>query len=244
MKATVKLPITSGDKILVKTGDKVGPGTILAETKPVGLEQTIFLSQLLHVNPSMIHRYLKKGVGENAELGDLLAEKKGLFSTSRVKSPTSGKISQIDLKKGTLTFLTRSTEKTRGLTLPVLGKITHIDKDYIEVEIEGKILEAHKGYGQEALGSLIYLTAKTVGVFDVDKDVNESESVVLANAISEEAVVKLEVMGVVGFIIQKSADFTALPWLQVDEETFETLTTHVDKKVWLRPEKKQIVIIE
>src|SRR3989338_8486968 len=108
MKTTIKLPISSSSKILVNIGDNIGPDTTLAETEIAASEKTIQLAYLLHVNASHIAKYLKKNLGDSIKSGEILAEKKGLFSSSKINSPHDGKIKEIDLKKGTLTLFSYS----------------------------------------------------------------------------------------------------------------------------------------
>lgn len=243
MKTTIKLPIFSSSKILVNVGDKIGPDTTLAETEVAASEKIIQLAYLLHVNASHIAKYLKKNLGDSIKSGEILAEKKGFFSSSKINSPTDGKIKEIDLKKGTLTlFVYSASSDIAKTTAPFSGKVTGIGKGYIEMEINGRLFKAIKGEGKIVSGKLVHLSSDTVGILEVDKDVDHS--ILMARSVTESAVVKLEVLGSKGFIFQKSPQEINSPWVEVNEDTYTALTEFVSKTVWLRPEERQIVIIE
>ena len=243
MKTTIKLPISSSSKILVNIGDNIGPDTTLAETEIAASEKTIQLAYLLHVNASHIAKYLKKNLGDSIKSGEILAEKKGLFSSSKINSPHDGKIKEIDLKKGTLTLFSYSASSDiTKTTVPFSGRVTGIGKGYVEIEINGRFFRAIKGEGKNVSGKLVHLSSDKVGILEVDKDVDDS--ILMARSFTEEAVVKLEVLGSNGFILQKKTGDMTLPWVQVDEETFTALAGYTNKKVWLRPEERQIVILE
>ena len=63
-------------------------------------------------------------------------------------------------------------------------------------------------------------------------------------AISEDVIVKLDVLGVRGLIIQKDGKNFAMPWIQIDDGIFQKLSRHHGKKIWLRPEEREVIIIE
>lgn len=158
MKTTVTLPILPPAKYLVTVGEKVTSKSMIAETVEDEEESIIAISELLHINPRNISKYLKKNIGEEVEAGDLLAEKTSLLTSSSIKSPAKGKIKNIDLAYGTMTLVTHSLiSKKRKIYSPVNGKVTHIDKNGISLEVEGHQLKAVKGKGREVLGEICYI---------------------------------------------------------------------------------------
>ena len=246
MKTIIRLPIPSQAKVLVEIGDKISLKTCLVEADLRSGEEIIPLASLLHISPSRIPQYLKKAIGEEVQNGDLLAEKRSLFISSAVKSPLKGKIKEIDLKMGTLTLvytdLSGITEKRRRISSPVAGKISAIDKNGIDIEVEGHVLRAIKGEGEEVTGDLDYISGSETDIFDIDSEVNEK--IVFCRGLPEEGVVKLEVLGAAGCIIQKAGNNLSLPWVEVNEEVAKKLGSYQGKKIWLRPKEKEIVVLE
>ncbi len=241
MKTTVKLPIPSGARILVNSGDKISDKTLLIETYLEQEEKIIPLAEILQIPPGNIPKFLKKAIGAQVKKGDLLAEKKSLLVSFRLESPESGKIKEIDLKNGTMILLTGNTSMSRKkVTSPFGGKITAVGKNYLDLEIEGQSYIASKGGGSEAFGELFF--EKDLQFHDIDCQIEGK--IMLCQSLSEEMMVKLEVLEAAGCIVQKANLNFTLPWIQVDEDTFEKLSQKKGKIVWLRPEEKEIIILE
>jgi hypothetical protein len=149
------------------------------------------------------------------------------------------------LKKGTLTIAAKSVSDLAGkerIEVPVDGKVVKATEKSIELEIEGHIYRGEKGAGEESIGKLHFLSKEKVGFFDIDADVEEC--IVMTYAISEDVIVKLDVLGVRGLIIQKDGKNFAMPWIQIDDGIFQKLSRHHGKKIWLRPEEREVIIIE
>lgn len=240
MKAIVHLPISKSTKLLVDVGEKITSNTTIAEEAVREKEEIISVAKILHVKPVNISKYFKKRVGEYIKKGEVLAEKKSLFSSCVLKSPISAKLAGMDLKKGTLTLLRDLKDCARKVTSPFPGKVKSITKTYIEVEMEGEVYNAYKGGGREAVGKLYYLESDKLSVLDITLDVDGC--IIACRSITEAALVKLEVLGAVGLILLKlPQEYTSITWVQVSEEVFKKLSLQVDKSIWLRPSQRQIV---
>jgi len=240
MKTTIKLPISPDAKILVEVGDKINRNTALATGGSDKSENLIHLSRLLHVDPARIVKYLRKRIGEEVTSGDLLAQKKGFFSLHTVTSPIAGKISSIDLKKGTLTIA--GSDDSTDFVSPTAGYVVRIEQSHIEVEIEGQVFKGGRGQGDDSFGNLVAITGEDIGILDIACDVDDS--IVLAHSLKKEAIVKLEVMGAVGLVLLKPLKESTLAWVQVDEEVFKKIQDKNSGFGWLRPKEKQLVVIE
>ena len=105
MSTIITLPISPSAKILVGVGERISSKTILAKFSQAHEAETIHLAKLLSVGNSKISQYLKKKIGEKITAGEVIAQKKGFFSSTVVKSPISGKLVDLDLSKGTLNLL-------------------------------------------------------------------------------------------------------------------------------------------
>lgn len=242
MKTKIRLPIPSDAKILVEVKSEVNPKTVLAETDSEKREKMINLAYLLHVKPNEIAKYLMVRVGQEMTAGQMIAQKRSILSSVCVKSPSTGSIREIDLKTGMVTFIETVTFDARKITLPVFGKVMKIDKDSLEIEFEGKVLEGVKGEGEAILGKLLFFPQEKIGLFDVKGDIEKG--IIYCQDTTPEVVIKLEVLGAKGLICKKVMKEISFPWLQIEEETEKKLKEADGKLVWLRPKEKEIVILE
>jgi len=241
MKTTIKLPVPTGARILVNCGDKISDKTVLIESFLEQEEKIIPLAEILQIPPGNIPKFLKKAIGAQVKKGDLLAEKKNFLVSFRLESPDDGKIKEIDLKNGTMILLTGNASVSRKkITSPLGGKITAVGKNYLDLEIEGQSYPGLKGGGNEAVGELYF--EKDLKFHDIDCQIEDK--IIFCQSMSEEMMVKLEVLEAAGCIIQKANVNFTLPWIQVDENVTEKLSREKGKTVWLRPEEKEIIILE
>lgn len=240
MKTTIKLPLSPNAKVIVEVGDKIERNTKLATGVSESGENLIHLARLLHVDSTSIPKYLRKRIGQIVSSGDLLAQKKGFFSLHTVTSPVVGKISEIDLKKGTLTIL--SSEDSTDFVSPTSGKVVKIDQNHIEIEIEGQVFKGTKGEGDDSYGNLVSIAGENIGILDISIDVDNC--IVLTHSLKKEAIVKLDVMGAAGLVLIQSLKESSLPWVQIDEEGFNKIEAKSSQYVWLRPKERQIVVID
>lgn len=240
MKTTIKLPLSPNAKVVVEVGDKIERNTKLATGVSDSGENLIHLARLLHVDSSSIPKYLRKRIGQEVSSGDLLAQKKGFFSLHTVTSPVVGKISEVDLKKGTLTIL--SSENSSDFVSPTSGKVVKIDQNHIDIEIEGQVFKGAKGEGEDSFGNLVSIAGENIGILDISIDVDDC--IVLAHSLKKEAVVKLDVMGAAGLVLLSSLKESSLAWVQVDQEAFKKIKDKISQYGWLRPKERQIVVID
>jgi len=242
MKTKLKLPVSSKYKCLVDTDENITPNTPLAEKSGNKEEKTIHLSQLLGVKNQHILKYLKKKVGDIVDMSEVIAEKKSIFSSIRVKSPVSGKIYDVNLHSGILSLGPLMDSSTDKIYSPCKGKVSNIGKEFIEIEFDGEKFEAEKGDGKEVTGDLVYLAGENIGILDFDNDV--SGSIVVCKSINEESIVKIDVMGAVGLITSFRNNSESLPWVQVKEDILTKLIRLSGRKTWLRPPEKIIYVFD
>lgn len=241
MKVTVTYAIAKDARVLVSVGDEINPQTPVFQLSTKGKTEVIPVASILRIKEGLITRYLKKREGVKITAGEVLAEKKSLLSTSVIKSPVSGILKEIDLKKGTLT-LVANVEKSHKITLPVQGRISKITSGHLEIEIEGKSFKGELGKGEETIGELLFLAGGKIGVLDIKDDVEGY--VVACKTLLPETATKLEVLGAVGLISGKRVPETELPWVIVTEEIFDHIKSFTSKKIWLRPREKQVIVLE
>ncbi|OGG27014.1 hypothetical protein A2960_02615 [Candidatus Gottesmanbacteria bacterium RIFCSPLOWO2_01_FULL_39_12b] len=242
MKSSIQLPITSGMKILVSEGDKIDINTVLAEIKTSDQNKMIQLSKLLNIKADQIPKYLVKIIGDEVNEGEIIAQKKGLFSNYIIKSPLTGKIKEIDLKAGTMTLIDRESKEINKLYSPVSGRVAVIEKANLSISIDGEVFKGKDGSGQDCLGELVYLPGENLSALDINHEV--SKKIVLCQGLYEEGIVKLDVLEAKGIILKKKLDDIPIPWIQISEEVFSKLTEYAGKTILLWPKIKQIVVIE
>lgn len=242
MSNTINLPIPTTFKISVEVGDSITNKTLLGKFLPSSHIETIHLAKLLGISNNKISKYLQKQIGEKVKAGDVIAVKKGILSSSIVRSPINGKLVELDLARGILSLAKYEDEDKEALFSPIAGKVTSISKSFIEIESESLILKSEKAQGREVMGKLRYIQAEKVGILQNYDEIDNS--IVLCQTASEALLVKFSVIGVLGIIMVSFPKIKDLTWTQVSEGTFEKLMKFADKKIWLRPNEKQIVILE
>lgn len=227
---------------MVKEADRITAKTQLAKFSTTAETQIIHLAKLLNIANSKIPDYLRKKIGEKISAGEVIAIKKGFFSSSVVKSPIEGKLVGLDLAKGTISLVKYEKVAREDLVCPVSGKIITVGKSALEIETNSPIFKAVKGEGPDVAGDLKYIVGDDLAAWDVHDDVEES--VVLCRSVKEATLIKLQVIGAKGLILVKIKGEIELPWIQVEENVFEKLVHLGGYRVWLRPKEKQIVILD
>lgn len=242
MSTAITLSVPTHAKILVRAQDHVSDKTVLATAGESHHTETIHLAKLLGVPNLQIPKFMKKTIGEKVDAGDIIAEKKSLFSASRVRSPFAGKIASLDLSQGSADLLKYTKEGKRDFISPVNGKVSAVGKTFIEIEIQSPILKGTHGGGKDAVSDLKHLKGETVGVLGAHDEI--ADKIVVCRFIEEAALVKFSVIGVAGVVVAKMKGETVLPWISVEENIFEKLISYDKKRAWLRPGEKQIIILD
>lgn len=241
MKTALRFPLKINSKIIIKEGDVVNKGTILAIFDNDNPDLEIELSKILNVKAKNVFQYLKKRPSDYVFKGELIAEKKSFLNTISIKSPIKGKLKQIDLIRGTIQL--SPIEKINSkLSSPVDAKIKLITKDFIEVEIKAMKLDGTDGVGGDVIGEFLNIHKKFKSNFEIGSEV-EDKIVLIAN-LREDIVAKLDTLGAKGIISEKISKNYKFPSIAISAESFRELSEFEDKTVWLRPEYKEIFILE
>lgn len=242
MKTNIKLPVPLNSHILIEVNEKINPDTVLAEIKESVDEKTLHLSKLLHVKPQDISKYLKKNIGEKINSEEVIAEKKGWLSNIVVTSPVSGKLKEIDLKKGTLLVISSRSAGPVKITSPFSATVVKIGKGYLELSADSETFKGDKGEGADTIGELVVLSGENIGILDLDRDVEGK--IVVCHSFTEDFLIKLDVLGALGLVVHKAVKDMSLPWILVESETIHKLKEYAGKKAMLRGEEKDIIILE
>jgi hypothetical protein len=101
------IPYKAGDKVLIKTGDRVKSGTELIHKKGSSIKQSFFIPEQIDVELSKIQNFLNCIDGEFVNKGDVLAEKVvgGGLNVKKLISPAQGVVDLSRIESGYLDLL-------------------------------------------------------------------------------------------------------------------------------------------
>ena len=243
MKTVIKLPVPKNAKILVREGDKVSAKTeIIKIAEAAKNEEIIPVASLLKIKAKNIAKYLRKGIGEEVNEGQVLAQKKSFISQLSIKSPIAGRIAQIDVKQGTLKLEKKINSKPQNIQLPVSSTVKKISSSSLEMEVDGHQVSISQSSGDDIVGELYQINGHDVTFMDIDFSVEDK--VVLIEKLQEDIAVKLDALGSRGVITCQPVEYSLLPIIKVNHDTFKTLCKYTGKKAWLCPSAGHIIILE
>lgn len=101
MADTITFHVKTHSALLIKAGDTVDFDTPLTK-KTLSRQDTIALSDHLHIPPHQIFMHLQKVVGESIRKNETIAEKKTMFGMRKFVSEYEGVIKEINHQQGTV----------------------------------------------------------------------------------------------------------------------------------------------
>ncbi|OGG02979.1 hypothetical protein A2W14_04330 [Candidatus Gottesmanbacteria bacterium RBG_16_37_8] len=241
MKTVVKIFLNNSGKILVDVGDEIEKGGAVSIIGEESNEVEINLSEILKVKTGDIFKFLKKRPTEKVSEGELLAEKKSLVTLLSVRSPISGNIKEVDLKKGTVTII-KEGKQTIKVTVPVKGRVKSIEKNLLELEIKGERISALKGKGESQVAKLMRIPDEKSSFFDFGIEVENR--LVLIKKVTAELMAKLDTLDALGVITLGADEEGNFPCLVISDDSYKELAKADGKSVWLRPAEKEVIILE
>ncbi|HVZ59046.1 MAG TPA: hypothetical protein VG935_04825, partial [Patescibacteria group bacterium] len=227
---SLPISIPAGFTIVVKKGDKINLGQVLATasdhkvshtrattSQTSGRELIIDFSEALNQPGDTGRKYLLKGPGDSVKKGDLLAVKKKGFKKEEIRSEIDGIIVRFERDTGKLVLQTADgqaldTESTarerKDITSPLAGEVTLCDNEKIVIETDSKTLVGSEGRGGTGQGKIIVLTPdddqKMVSGTQITKDT--IGKILLLPDIDKEAVAKAAAIGVAGILATKPSE--------------------------------------
>lgn len=191
----IEVPFSSQDELLIKEGDLINLDTPLIK-KARSKKVIINIAEQLNVNFLKIFNFLKKFVGETVSIGDILAEKKGLFKNKKVISPVNGVITQIDHNTGEMIIETQA-ENNQLLKAFFTGKIYQIKNNWLHVKVKKGISFNIKNASGNFGGKCFYL--ESLNFFSLVAE-EVAKRIIIAEKIESVLQVKLEALGASGLI--------------------------------------------
>ncbi len=147
------LPIAG--EVRVAVGDKVSAQDVVAETFMPGDITPINLSNLLSLSPSEVKESLLKKMGDQIEIGDIIARSKGIFGFLKQEyaSKVAGKLESVSDVTGQVIL--------RGKPLPIQvqaflsGEVVEVfPNEGVAIEAEVSYVQGIFGIGGEAYGQI------------------------------------------------------------------------------------------
>jgi hypothetical protein len=212
-----RLPLKG--QVLVASGDKVDPDTIVARTELPGALQAIKAAEKMGVEAKDVPGLLKKQVGDKVAKGDMVAESKGFFGLGKttVLSDYDGTIESLSEATGTL--LVREAPTPVEITAYMRGKVIDVIPDEgAIIETRGGIVQGIFGVGGERLGEIRVAVGSADEVLDVShiQDGDAGKVLVGGAGVTLEAIQKAAEKGIVGIVTGAVRDVDLTKYLGYD----------------------------
>ncbi len=237
-KTRLKLKLNENEKPVVKVGDKVKTGDVLA-TSQVSKVVEISLAKLLQVKPKDLPKYLLKELPGEVEKGEVIAVKKGLLKLQQVKCPVSGVLDFLDSEAGTLQIQPKN-EESQKVRAWFSGVVKGVSDNEVICEVSGLVIKGKSGAGATVSGKL-YGIKGDVDLFNLPTEI--SERIIILRSAKSDMVAKADALGAVAVIAESLEEPTfSLPHLLVDG--IEEIMKHDGSPAILHAAEKQLLIIE
>ena len=245
------LVLPDGFTPIVKVGDKLTKGALLAEKKGSLGQESINLSEELKIQPSDITKTLKKNLADRVEVGEVLAVKSGSFGmgSKKVLSQFSGTIAKIDTDSGNVVIKTSLEGKKEQVFSPVEGKVEICNNEKIVIKTDLDAIIAEDSLGSESQGKIFY--AKSLLESSLTKELDGK--ILLIKTIDKASVFKAIGLDAIGIITAslEDIDFVDLtekriniPVMEVSEDNFSKLAKHENASVYLNGKDKSLIFYE
>lgn len=237
-KTRLKLKLNPEEKPVVKAGDKVKTGDILA-TSGSDEKVEIHIAKLLQIKPKDLTKYLLKELPVDVEANEVIAVKKWLLKQKRIKSPIAGVLDFLDTDEGTLQIKTKDAEAGKARAW-FEGTIKEVSDNEVVCEVNGLVIKGKSGEGQTVSGKLLSIKGE-VDLFNLPIEIDER--IIILKSAKSDVVAKADALGALAVIaeILEEPPFS-LPHLLVED--IKEIMEYDDKHAVLHAAEKQLLIIE
>ncbi len=202
MPFTIRIPTA-----LLQLPSKIKPGEELNWSKKNIKEKSeeeivINVAEELSIPANSIFKYLKVSLGERVAKGGIIAEKKGLFSSSSIVAPATAEVRALDHLQGSITLV------AEGLVeVPFAFRghfVKKVDSEYVFSVAEGAEYELNFSTAQTVGGKCVYI--------DDEKDIaseNCENNIVVLHLDSAIAAAKTSAMNPQAIVTYKSSYYNS-----------------------------------
>ncbi len=217
VKKTRRLPLKG--EVLVTEGQIVEPQTVIARTELPGILQSIKVSEKLGVEAKEVKDLLKVSIGDSVEVGQLLAESKGLFGLfkGQVLSEFEGKVEDVSDVTGNV--LVREPPVPIEIAAYLRGRVAEIiPEEGAIVEARGAVVQGIFGVGGERVGALRTAVESPDDVLDAGaiREDDVGKVLVGGSQVTLDAIRKAEKVGVLGLVAGAVRDLDLTEYLSYD----------------------------
>jgi hypothetical protein len=212
-----RLPM-KGD-VLVKLGDLVEPSTIVARTELPGALQAVKVAEKLGVEAKDVPALLKVSVGSHVEIGQQLAESKGIFGMFKTTCVCDWDGTLESLTDATGTLLIREAPIPVEITAYMKGKVIEIiPEEGAIIETRGAMVQGIFGVGGERLGKIAMAVSSPNEILDDGhiKDSHRGCVIIGGSGVTLAAMKKAASIGVLGLVIGAIRDVDLTSYLGYD----------------------------
>lgn len=235
----VKFPV--GSEVLVKEGDRVVENQVLVKVDNIKTESINLSNFIGKFNRNKIDQLNTKLKGVWVNSGELMCLTGGIFP-KKICFPMSGNFVEID-EFGYLKIEVKE-EAKKEIVAPVNSMVIKTDADNLVLgfkakEFKGKGLVIGKSWGRSKLE-----------IINETKDLNFElkNNILLTQNLSNNFLLKAEVVGVVGIVTDievKEELVTSLPVLKLDQESWQELMKYkgLDKKMLINSRLERLLLV-
>lgn len=227
MKTKWIIKISGEANFLVKEGDMVVLGELLAKVKPKEIESFNFSQFFGKLSESKLKDMNQKFKNSWVNSGDLLCLTGGIFP-NKLCFPMSGNFLEID-EFGNLRIEKIDTQE-KEIVSPINSKVIKIEDDKIILEFEAQEFKGEGKIEGKSWGNAWIM------IIDENKDLNSEMygGILFTNNLSRSFLLKAEVVGIVGVVTNQEIGIelinSDLPLLKLDDDDWDNLMKHKGQK--------------
>lgn len=212
-----RLPIRG--EVLVREGDRVAPGTVVARAQLPGILQTVRVGERLGIDPGEVPHAVSVRAGDRVEREQVLAESKGLFGffKTRVVSEFAGTVEEVSDVTGSV--LVREPSTPVDVDAYLKGAVAEVlPGEGAVVEARGAMVQGIFGVGGERHGAIrVAVNAPDVPLGDEHvRDDDAGRILVGGSGLTHAAIVRAAEVGVRGLIAGGLRDADLVEYLGYD----------------------------
>lgn len=254
---TLPFDIPDGYEILVKEGDKVTAGQILAKSER-NVEEIVNIPEHLGVSLKNAGKYIKKEPGEVIEPGEIIAIKKNFFGKTQemIVSEIAGTISRYERDTGNLVIRNDERMDEGSIISPVEGVVQLCNNKEIVVRTEKAIGGTRVVSGTKGKGELFVLEESFnhsgTGNMLFYLDSRAAGKIVLGMTFSRDVLIKGVGIGAAGFLAQSIADDDiaylrerniSMPVMEIGKDSVELLKKKNGQKILLDTQSRTVIFV-